>query len=230
MVPLAGVLAELWWVVPAAGTAVVATYTGLTTGKRRARRLAVDAARLEEQQAARRLIEAQADTRTAKAELAAAQAQSPHGIWDFVSTSEARRRLQQAKLAQRSAALSLKSVRGQVSAERARMGAITSLAEYPLVRLVRRHDAIVGRWLEYETDVASALAFPQMTNPRHPSTAAFLRAMQRASAARPASGSLRMPPADFIAYRRAVDELEAAFRAAEESALRASTRPHRAVD
>lgn len=225
MVPLAGILADLWWIAPAAGATAVVTYTGLTTGRRRARRLAVDAARIEEQEAARRVIEAHADARRARAELLAARARAPRGSWDFFATTDARRELARAKLAQRSATLALKSVRGQISSERARLGSMSTIEDYPLPRLVRRHDGIVARWLEYETDVASALAFPQMTDPRHPRTAAFLEAMQRAQRARPPAAAMRMPPADFVVYRRMVDELEAAFTAAEDAALRSSTRP-----
>lgn len=225
MGPLFEVLALWWWTGPAAVGIGAVGYAGLTTGRRRSRRLALDAARVEEQAAVRAVISAQADTRTARAELAAAQAQRGRGVFDTPAMAEARRRLQHAKAAQRSAALALRARREHVRAERARISAISSADDLPLIRLVREHDAVMGRWLEYETDVESALVFPQMTDPRHPDTAAFLTAMQEAQHLRPPAGATRMAPADFLAYRDAVHRLTVAFTAAETSALRASTRP-----
>ncbi|MDQ1129923.1 hypothetical protein [Microbacterium sp. SORGH_AS_0888] len=225
MGPLFEVLAFWWWTAPAAAGLGAVGYAGLTTGRRRSRRLALDAARVEEQAAVRDVLTARADTRTARAALAAAQAERGRGVFDTPAMAEARRRLQQAKAAQRRAVLALRAQREHVRAERARIAAIASPDDLPLVRLVREHDAVMGHWLEYETDVESALVFPQMTDPRHPTTAAFLTAMQEAQHLRPPSGATRMPAADFVAYRAAVGRLQAAFATAEESALRASTRP-----
>ncbi len=229
VVPLVDVLAQWWWIAPAAGGVGVGTYAAFTTGRRRARRLALDAALLDEQDAVRRATEAQAVARVAKSELAVAQAAQGRGVWDVFAAPEARRRWQQAKLAQRNATLALRAARARTYAERARLTWRTPTEELPLPQLVRRHDAIMSRWLEYETDLASAVAFPQMTDPRHPATAAFLETMQRAQHLRPPAGAIRMLPADFRAYRRVVEELESAFAAAEDSALRASAR-RRAVD
>lgn len=222
--PLVDVVAQWWWIAPAAVGVGAGGYAAATTGRRRARRLALDAALLTERDAVRHVTEAQAAARVAKSELAVAQAAQGRGVWDVFAAPEARRRWQQAKLAQRNAIVALRAARAQVSAERARLSWRTAPGDLPLAQLVRRHDEIMSRWLEYETDLASTVAFPQMTDPRHPATAAFLEAMRRAQHLRPDTGAIRMPPADFRVYRQAVDELEAAFSAAEESALRASAR------
>jgi hypothetical protein len=125
-----------------------------------------------------------------------------------------------AREAQRTATLLLRAARTRVKAERAQLAARD--AELPLARIVREHDEIAARWLEYETDVELAIAVPQMSDPHHPETAAYLQAMQRAQWLRPPTGATRMDPADFVAYTAAVRELNEAFAAAETAALRAS--------
>jgi hypothetical protein len=210
------------WTAPTAAGLGVVGYAGATTGRRRARRLAVDAARLEEQAAVRALVSAQADARSARAELARTQAARGRWVFDSPEVAQARRHLQRARDSLRAARLALRAARGQVQAERTRVRAIASPDELPLLQVVRRHDAVVSRWLEYETDVESALAFPQMTDPQHPQTAAFLVVMQEAQHRRPPTGALRMAPTDFLAYRDAVRRLEEAFTVAEDAALRTS--------
>lgn len=212
--PLLEFLAVWWWAAPAAAGAGTVGYVAATTGRRRARRLALDAARHQEQHAVRELLSARARTRAAQAEVQAARATRS------ASHSEARRALNQAREAQRTATLLLRAARTRVKAERAQLAARD--AELPLARIVREHDAIAARWLEYETDVELAIAVPQMSDPHHPATAAYLQAMQRAQWLRPPSGATRMDPADFVAYAAAVRELNEAFAAAETAALRAS--------
>ncbi|GAA2569953.1 hypothetical protein [Microbacterium binotii] len=214
MGPLLEFLAVWWWTAPAAVGAGTVGYVAATTGRRRARRLALDAARHQEQHAVRELLSARAHTRAAQAEVQAARATRS------ASHSQARRALSQAREAQRTATLLLRAARTRVKAERAQLAARD--AELPLARIVREHDEIAARWLEYETDVELAIAVPQMSDPHHPETAAYLQAMQRAQWLRPPTGATRMDPADFVAYTAAVRELNEAFAAAETAALRAS--------
>ncbi len=74
--------------------------------------------------------------------------------------------------------------------------------------------------MEYETDPAKQIAYPEMSDGRSPLMAAFLREQSVAQRLRPASATARMTPADFAAYRDAVRRVESAFDAAEDSALR----------
>jgi hypothetical protein len=222
--PLIELLTAWWWAAPATVGLGVAGYAGVTTGRRRARRLALDAARHEEAEAARALMSARAEARSAQAQLLTAQAQRGTPAPGVPTVSEARRRVQQAKLEQRSAVLALKASRTQVRAERSRIHGTTKTDASPLAQLVRQHDVVLARWIEYETDVETALAFPQMSDPQHPDTAAFLHAQRDAQWLRPSSPTARMAPADFVAYRRAVRAVEAAFTVAEDSALLASSR------
>lgn len=213
-------LTTWWWAAPTAAGLGAIGYAGLTTGRRRSRRLAVDAARHEERAAVQRLLQAQADSRAAQAQVLSAQAaQRGRFLAAGPAVSEARRELQRARQAQRAASLALKASRAQVRAERARMHATGDL---PLARLLREHDELLARWLEYETDLETSLAFPQMTDPHHPATAAFLHAQRDAGRLRPASASTRMTPEDFVAYRAAVHAAVLAFDTAEDAALRAS--------
>ena len=229
-------LTTWWWAAPAAAGLGIVGYTGLTTGRRRARRLALDAARHEERRAVHRALQAQADTRAAQAQVLAAQAAQRNGVAapGVPPVGEARRILQQAKQAQRGAALALKASRAHIRAERARIQSISGVDDLPLARLMREHDAVTARWLEYETDLETALAFPQMTDARQPATAAFLRAQQEAMHLRPASATAKMTGAEFAAYRDAIRRVEVAFESAEDAALRASreaaARQHRAAE
>lgn len=214
MGPLLEFLAVWWWTAPAAAGAGTVGYVAATTGRRRARRLALDAARHQEQHAVRQLLSARAQTRAAQAELQATRARRG------ASQTDARRTLNEARQAQRTASLLLRAARTRVRAERAQLAARGT--ELPLERVVREHDAIAARWLEYETDIELSIAVPQMSDPQRAETAAYLRAMQRAQWLRPPSGATRMDPADFVAYAASVRELNEAFAAAETAALRAS--------
>ena len=44
----------------------------------------------------------------------------------------------------------------------------TDPAEFPLAKVVAAHDAVLARWMEYETDPAKPIAFPQMSDGRSP--------------------------------------------------------------
>ncbi|MBA8817609.1 hypothetical protein FHX48_002714 [Microbacterium halimionae] len=217
MEPLVEFLALWWWTAPTALGVGTASYFGVTTGRRRSRRLALNAARVQEQAAVRTALAARADTRSAQAKVHAARGGAPG-----LALPDARRALAEAKRLQRSTALALRAARGEVRAERARLGATSSHEDLPLVRLVRQHDQVASRWLEYETDVELSIAVPQLSDPRRPETAAFLRAMQQAQWLRPADDATRMDPAAYTAYRDAVADMAAAFDHAEDAALRAS--------
>jgi hypothetical protein len=93
-------------------------------------------------------------------------------------------------------------------------------AEFPLAKVMAAHSAVLVRWMEYETDPAKAIAYPEMGDGRSPVMAAFLREQSIAQQLRPSSAAARMTPADFAAYRDAVRRVENAFDAAEESVLR----------
>ncbi|MDF2492337.1 MAG: hypothetical protein K0Q58_915, partial [Microbacterium sp.] len=175
MEPLFEFLAAWWWTGPTTVGLGAVGYAGLTTGRRRARRLALDAARVEEGAAARALVAARAQTKSAQAQLLTAQARNGTAPGS-PAVAEARRQLHSAKQAQKSAALEVRASRSRVRAERTRLAAASGTDETPLAQVVHQHDAVLARWLEYETDVETAIAFPQMSDPRDPMTAAFLHA------------------------------------------------------
>jgi hypothetical protein len=168
---------------------------------------------------------ARANARAARARMLTAQADTGTWLPGFLSAPDAYRELQTAKRAQRAAVTNLRAKRMAVSAARARMAAAhrdPSVA--PLAVLMARHDAVTARWLDYETDVAKLIAFPQMSDARHPSTAAFLVRRAEASGLRPATAQTRVTPAEFVAYRDAVQALELAFAVAEQDARRSVPR------
>lgn len=212
-----------WWVAPAAAGAGAATYAGVTARGRRARRLELDAARREVALASRALISARVRVREAQAAVLAARASSApptlgEALLGTPATAQARRALQEAKLAQKSAAMVLRARRARVKATTAQYHAASSTDPLPIERLYRAHDAVVARWMDYETDPAKAIAYPQLSDTREPATLAFLRAYRAAQDVRPASARERIPPEQYLAYRDAVAALEAAFDEAERAA------------
>lgn len=186
---------------------------GLTTGRRRARRLELDAARHEESQAYRALVAAKAQVRTAQADVLAARSRSDVSA----APLRAKRALQSARDAERAASFALRASRARVRASYAEYRAHSSDEPLPLERLYAAHDAVNGRWLAYETDVDKALSFPQLTDPQHPPTVVFLRAQREAQFLRPTPGR-RVAPAEFVAYRAAVAAMDEALTEAERSA------------
>lgn len=225
-------LIEAWWLGPSVVGVGAVAYTGLTTRRRRARRLEVDAARHEVTAAQSAIVIARADVRAAQSKAIAAQAQ--RGTWmpAFLSSPDAHRDVQEAKRAYRSAQMTLRAKRIAVSAARTRMQGTKRLRSsgtdaLPLAQLVAYHDAVTSRWLAYETDVARQLAYPQMTDPRHPATAAFFVAQRDASWLRPRSVTDRITPQQFVAYRDAVFALERAFVLAEADAKHSGNMPQR---
>jgi len=214
-----------WWVAPTTVALGAASYGALTTGRRRVRRLEVDAARHEVGAAQTAIVSARAEVRAAQARMMAAQADRGTWVPGFLSAPDEHREVLAAKQAQRAAVMTLRAKRMAVSAARARMSAATrNPAAAPLAVLMRRHDAVTARWLDYETDVAKLIAYPQMTDARHPRTAAFLVCRGEAARLRPASAQARITPAEFVAYRDAVHALEVSFGVAEQDARRSVSR------
>jgi hypothetical protein len=188
----------------------------MTSRGRRARRLELDAARHEEAVAYRALLAARAGTRAAHAEVLSAKARSAFpgapAVW------EARRQVQEAKRAEKSAALELRASRVRVRATAQQLSAAGTSAPPPLARVFAAHDAVNSRFLDYQTDPEKVIAYPVLSDPRHPATLAFLQAQREAQWLRPASAQVKIAPPDYIAYREAVRKLEAAFEAAERAA------------
>ncbi|WP_309064665.1 hypothetical protein [Microbacterium sp.] len=215
MDPILAVATELWWIAPAAGGAGA---IGFGLRRRRdavsGRRLGYDAARLELRQAQADARAAADAVRFARAELARVVADHAASRTDAGHVAAARRALRDAQLAAKAAHARVRACRARLVAERR---ALTGHGETPLERVRGRHDAVLARWMEYETDPAKILAFPAMSDGRQPATASFLSALQRARDLRP-GGQGRPTPADFAAYRDAVEELERAFDAAERTA------------
>lgn len=212
MEPILLIVSTWWWVAPAAAGAGAMTYAGLTTRGRRARRLELDAARLEETQAYRALVAAKAQVRTAQADMLAAKARGAGA-----QTAETRRELQAAKQSEKAASLALRASRARVKAGHTQYTGASANDPLPIDRLYAAHDAANARWLVYETDVDKALAHPQMTDTRHPATVVFLRAQREALAKRPMLRD-RVSPAQYLEYRGAVRALETALTEAERQA------------
>ena len=219
-----------WWAAPVAAGAGAATYAGATTRSRRARRLELDAARREVALAYRALVAARARVSEAHAHVLSVRAASgaPALAGSFFgdpATMEAKRQLQAAKLAQKSALLELRARRARVKATTVRYHSASAADPLPIERLFAAHDAVVARWMSYETDAAKAIAYPQLSDTRQPATLAFFRAYREAQRLRPASSRDRIPPEQFLQYRDAVRVLEASFDEAERRAGAAEPPP-----
>ena len=214
MDPIWAAATELWWVVPAAAGAGAAGFFALRTRQTaKGKRLGYDAARLELREARGQARSAAVTARMARAETARVLADRAASRADAVAVASARRALRDAQLASKAALARVKTARVRVSAEHAALKA----EGLPLERLSARHDAVLTRWMRYETDPGLALAFPAMSDARDPHTAAFFIALEQARDRRPGPNA-RVTASDFSAYRCAVDELERAFENAERSA------------
>jgi hypothetical protein len=202
-----------WWIAPAAAGAGVATYAGITARPRRARRLELDAARHDERLAYRDLVVAKARVRTAHADLLTSKSRRSAAP----PTAQARLELQSARQDERAASMALRASRSRVKAGYTQYRAARSGDPLPIDRLAAVHDAINARWLGYETDIDKALAFPQLSDPRHPATAAFLHAQRDALVKRPLLRE-RATPEQYSEYRAAVRTLELTLLEAERQA------------
>ncbi|MEH0110442.1 hypothetical protein V6N00_12080 [Tersicoccus sp. MR15.9] len=87
-------------------------------------------------------------------------------------------------------------------------------------QLIADHDAVNGRWLAYELDVAKLIDFPMMTDVREPLTVDFIRAKRAADGLRPGSPEALLQDDGVGEYREAVRRYEVAFDLAEREALR----------
>lgn len=86
--------------------------------------------------------------------------------------------------------------------------------------VMKSHDAVNRRWLDYELDVGKLIDFPVMTDVREPLTVAFLRAKREADGLRPAAPGDITTAARLAEYRSAVHGFELAFDVAEREARR----------
>lgn len=215
MDPVLLVIESWWWIAPAAAATGVAGYSAVTTNRRRARRVELDAARHEERRAYRELQATKAEVRAAKGEVLAARASRDVPL---SALANARRRYAFARESERSASLSLRASRDRLKATELRYRSAPRDAPLPVEALVARHDAVTARWLAYETDAATALSFPLMLDPQHPPTLAFLRAQRDAQTLRAAATQGKVSPQTYLAYRDAVQEAESTFAAAEADA------------
>jgi hypothetical protein len=213
-------IAEFWWTAPATVGAGALGWVGLRRQRAaRHRRLALDAARLDLQTARRASVTARGEARVARAELVRIQAERSASRATSADVAAARRRAQQSQRDAKAASAAVRSARARLSVERAaRPTAATPIEELPLARVKATHDAVTARWMEYETDAARVIAFPAMTDARHPLISAHLTARAEAQRLRPQG--TRVTAAEFVAYRDAVHRLDDAFAAAESHAWR----------
>ena len=209
---------DLWWIAPTAAAAGGATIVAVTrirnTGERR---LDYRAAHLDLIEARRERARRHAELRVIRTELQRRAAERSATKDARIDVAGARRQLRAAEKAVRAADAGIRAARARRSAARLAITPRGDREQYPLPRLRARHDAVLRRWLDYETDPAMVLAFPAMSDGAHPATAAYFTASQRAGWLRPEPGG-RVTPEEFARYRDAVQELEEAFLAAERSA------------
>ncbi|WP_394686035.1 hypothetical protein [uncultured Microbacterium sp.] len=247
MEPLLALLVDWWWIGPAAAGAgtigwfgvrrsrqralpagatsttdrAVRAWSSRPLGKAAARRLEFDAAVLDLQIARNAVTRGRAEVRVAYAEVVRAQAERAASRAPSDAVSAARGRLTDAQRDLRAALAEVRARRAGVKAAKAMLPAIRSgSAPLPVARLLAEHDAILARWMAYETDPGLAVDYPQMSDSRSPLLADFLRAHEKAQWLRPASVQARLAPADFLAYRDAVRRTAHAFDRAERAARR----------
>jgi len=220
--PLLAFVAEFWWIGPTVVGAGALGWAGVRHQRtERARRLAYDAAKHELRASRTAAASARAEVKVARAELSRLEAERAAARATSADVAEARRRLRQAERDAKASAATVRSRRAHVGAARAALPAsATDATALPLARLLAAHDVVDAQWLSYETDPAKLIAFPTMSDGRTPATAAFLAARTTARDLRPATATARLTPADFAAYRDAVQRLEHTFAAAEQDAHR----------
>lgn len=209
-------LAEWWWVAPsaiAAGTVgVIGVNRQIRTG---GRRLAFDAARQDLATARQVAAEKRTALKIARADLARVLAERAAQRASAEQVAGARRMLRERERDAKAAAADVRARQVRVNAARAAIPPAS--APRPIERLRAEHDAVVARWMQYETDPALQIAYPAMTDVKRPATAAYLRAVRQANDLRHSTDG-RITAAEFASYRDAVAELERAFEAAEHAA------------
>ncbi|MFS0852767.1 hypothetical protein [Microbacterium sp. 179-I 3D4 NHS] len=209
-------LGEWWWTAAVAAGGVTAGAIGLRRRTTRSgRRLAYDAARHDLKTARVAVLEKRTAVKVARADHARVAAERSARRATPEQVASAKRMLRDAELDVRAATANVRATRARVTAARASIP--TRSAPRPLDRLRAQHDAVVARWMRYETDTAHQIAYPSMTDVKEPATAAYLRAANRATEARRSAGDTPTP-AEYSAYRDAVAELERALDVAEHAA------------
>ncbi|MCC2029572.1 hypothetical protein KEC56_08580 [Microbacterium sp. YMB-B2] len=218
MDPLWMLAAEWWWIAPTAVGAGAVTAVGVRRGQKRSgRRLALDAARRDLRDAQREIGERRRGVKVARAEHARLVAERTASRASTADVASARRALRQAEHDAKAAHADVRARRIRVGVEQAQVPSASRTDRYPLARLNGAHDAVIARWMDYETDAAKLIAYPAMSDGKEPAMAAFLAAASRARDLRPSSPS-GVTPAEFSAYRDAVADLERTFDVAEHTA------------
>lgn len=216
--PLLLLVAEWWWIAPAAVGAGAVTTVGLRRrGITSGRRLGFDAARDDLSEAQHEAGQRKRAVKLARAEHARLVAERTASRTTSAEVASARRVLLQAERDAKAATADVRARRVQLSVARAEIPAPSKRERYPVARLQRAHEAITARWMDYETDPAKLIAYPTMSDAKDPATAAFLSASRHALDLRPAIGA-RTTTAEFAAYRDAVAHLERTFDVAEHTA------------
>lgn len=209
-------LGEWWWTAAVgAGGFTAGAVAVRRRSTRSGRRVAVDAARHDLRGARASVIEKRAAVKTARAELAHVAAERAARRATAEQVASARRLLREADRDAKAAAADLRARQARLAAARAAIPSAS--APRPLERLRAEHDAVVARWMQYETDPALQIAYPAMTDARRPATGAYLRAAGEAAEARRTAGDAPTP-AEFSAYRDAVARLARALDVAEHAA------------
>lgn len=207
---------ELWWIAPVAAGGVAAGAVGLRRRSTKSgRRLEYDAARHDLKAARQTALERRMAVKLARADVVRISAERSARRATQEQVAGAKRMLRAKENDAKAAAADVRAKQVRLSAARAAIPAAS--APRPLERLQAQHEAIVVRWMNYETDPGLQIAYPAMTDVKQPATAGYLRAAAHAvETRRAATGRVSAP--DFAAYRDAVADLERAFEAAEHAA------------
>jgi len=210
--------AEWWWIGPAAVAAGAATSVGIRLRRRPSdRRIALDAAQHDLKVAQRAVGENRRAVKIARAEHARTVAERGASRASGTDVASTRRALKRAEHDVKAAVADVRARRVALSVARAELPASSQRDRYPLARLRHAHDAVLARWMEYETDPARQIAYPAMSDSRNPATSAFLTVLRTAAEARPAVDA-RVTASDYAEYRDAVAALQRAFDIAEHTA------------
>ncbi|GAB2658428.1 hypothetical protein GCM10027169_22180 [Gordonia jinhuaensis] len=97
---------------------------------------------------------------------------------------------------------------------------LTRATASQIAKATATHDAVNRRWFEYETDLATIIERPLMTDMREPLTRAFHEARIAADDLRPDDPDELLDIDRFTEYRDAVRAYSVAFSAAETEARR----------
>ncbi len=208
-------MGELWWLAPtivAVGAISVAVLRRIR--RRDPRRLGYLASRVDVVEARRTATRRRAELRVARAEHQRLVTERSVTREPGVDLGASRTLVRDAERAVRAADAATRAAYARRSAARHELPLLKDPEQYPLAQVKARHDAVLRRWLDYETDPELAIAYPQMSNGSVPATAEYLSASQRAGWLRPAAG-MQVDPEHFSRYRNAVHALEAAFETAE---------------